>query len=146
MEEFFTGVRQTGLRQDELLTEIRIPPATPISTCSFQKVTRTAVDIALVNVAVRLTIDEQNRCSDARIVLGAVAPTVFRSVAAEQLLVGRPISSLAGDQLTKAGEWAAADAQPISDVRTAAAYRRHVAKIIVKRSLVEALRRLKEME
>jgi carbon-monoxide dehydrogenase medium subunit len=144
LKAFFKDVKQTVLDKDELLVEILIPPPLQRSTCTFQRVGRAAVDIALVNVAVCLTIDEQNRITQARIALGAVAPTPIQSETAEELLIGNRIFEIRDELLMQVGERAAADTRPISDVRTSAAYRREASKVLVKRALVEALGQLKE--
>jgi carbon-monoxide dehydrogenase medium subunit len=144
LKGFFRDVKQTALENDELLVEIILPHPPHRSACTFQKVTRSAVDIALVNAAVCLRIDEQERISQARVALGAVAPVPFRSEAAEELLTGNLIFEIGDELLEQAGERAAADTRPISDVRTSRAYRRHTSKVLVKRALVEALGKLKE--
>jgi carbon-monoxide dehydrogenase medium subunit len=146
IEDFFKDVKQTALRPDELLVEIKIPHPLPRSACSFQRVTRTSVDIALVNAAVRLTLDEKERVSQARIALGAVAPVPFRSKAAEEMLIGQALEEVGEEQLDNVGKRAAEDTRPISDVRTTAAYRKHVSGVLVQRALAEAIRRLKGNE
>lgn len=144
LKAFFRDVKQTELDKDELLVEIKIPPSPPRAACTFQRVSRSVVDIALVNVAVCLMVDEQERISQARIALGAVAPVPIRSEAAEELLIGNRIFEIRDELLVQVGERAAADSRPISDVRTSAAYRRQASKVLVKRALVEALGKLKE--
>jgi len=144
LEEFFKDVKQTVLEEDELLVEIKIPHPPPHTACTFQRISRAAVDIAQVNAAVCLTIDEQHRISRARIALGAVAPIPLRSKAAEEILIGNRILEIEEELLAQVGEQAAVDTRPISDVRTSAAYRRHASKVLVKRALVEALGKLKE--
>lgn len=142
LEEFFQDVKQTSLREDELLVEISIPHPPPRSACAFQRVTRTSVDIALVNVAVRLTLDHDGRVSETRIALGAVAPVPFRSKVAEEFLAGKALDELGKDLLGKAAELAAEDTIPITDVRTTAAYRKHVSGVLVTRALDETIRKL----
>jgi carbon-monoxide dehydrogenase medium subunit len=100
----------------------------------------------LVNAAVRLTLDEKERVSQARIALGAVAPVPFRSKAAEEMLIGQALEEVGEEQLDNVGKRAAEDTRPISDVRTTAAYRKHVSGVLVQRALAEAIRRLKGNE
>ena len=144
LEAFFQDVKQTALEKDELLVEIRIPHLPDRSACAFQRIGRSAVDIALVNAAVRLTMDEQGRISQARITLGAVAPVPLRSTAAEEMLLGMRIDQMTEVTLDQVAERAAADTRPISDVRTSAAYRKHVSKVLVKRGLDQVLGELGE--
>lgn len=143
---FFTGVKQTALENDELLVEIKIPVLPSRSTCAYLRKARTSVDIPQINVAVRLTVDGQESISHARIALGAVAPIPFRSEDAEELLIGNRIFEIRDELLEQVGECAAAATRPISDVRTSAAYRKYVSKVLVKRALIEALETLKEIE
>jgi carbon-monoxide dehydrogenase medium subunit len=142
IEAFFKDVKQTALREDELLVEIKIPTPSPRSACAFHRVSRTVVDIALVNAAVCLTIDEGERVVQARVALGAVAPVPFRSKAAEELLLGKPINEFDPETLDHVGECAAADTRPITDVRTNAPYRKQVSKVLVVRCLEQVLEKL----
>ena len=144
LSAFFKGVKQNALESDELLVDIIITNLPSYTVCTFQRIGRSSVDIALVNTAARLTMDKQQRIIQARIVLGAVAPTPIRSEAAEELLIGQHINEIKDEFLEKIGEKAAADTLPISDVRTSAAYRRETSKILVKRALAEALGHLQE--
>jgi carbon-monoxide dehydrogenase medium subunit len=139
VEDFIVDVKQTELRTDELLVEIRIPHPPPRSACAFQRVTRTSVDIALVNAAVRLTVDQDERVSEARIALGAVAPVPFRSKVAETMLVGKVLDEIDEGLLDQVGLRAAEDTRPISDVRTTASYRKHISSVLVTRALDEAI-------
>ncbi len=140
LEDFFTFVRETVLKEGELLREIRIPRQPAHTGASFKKIGRTKVDIALVNVAVRVTLKD-DVCGDVRIVLGAVAPTPMRAVKAEALLRDKkPDEAL----LEEAGEIASQEIKPISDVRCSAEYRREASKVLVKRALKEALERAEE--
>ncbi len=144
LESFFEGPKKTALRDGELLTEVRIPHPFARSVCTFERMARSYVDIALASAACRLSIDEGNSISEARIVLGAVAPVPLRVTEAEELLVGVPVATVTDDLLDEVAARAAADARPISDVRTSAAYRKHVSAVLVKRSAAEAVRRLGE--
>jgi len=144
LESFFLGPKQTALADGEMLAEVRIPHLPQRSACAFERMARSYVDIALASAACRLTVDAESRISDARVVLGAVAPIPLRSTGAEELLVGVPLADVTEDLLDDVAEWAASDARPISDVRTSAAYRKHVSGVLVKRAAAEAVRRLGE--
>jgi len=135
MEDFFTSVRVTVLEEDEILKEVMIPRQPPRTGASFKKIKRTKNDIALVNVAVRLTIDSEGSCVDARIVLGAVAPTPMRARKAEEKLAGMKLTDVLVDEVAGI---AASESKPISDVRTNAEYRREMCGVLVKRALREA--------
>ncbi len=142
IKDFFTGFKTLALQEDELLCEIRIP-AFPEKTCtSFHKLRhhQTSVDIAIVNVATRLHI-ENGKCVDAAIAMGAVAPMPLRAKRAEDLLIGKNLND---DLLLEVSRIAMEESAPIDDLRASADYRRKVVGVLVKRSLETNLRRCGE--
>lgn len=144
LESFFTGAKQTELKSDEILTGIRVPQPDPRTACSFQKMMRASVDIALVSSTCRLTVDDDGRITRARIALGAVAPTPIRSAGAEGLLTGKALSEVDGALTAEVGTLAAADTRPITDVRTTAEYRRHASSVLTRRAVEQAVRSLQQ--
>jgi carbon-monoxide dehydrogenase medium subunit len=142
LDEFLVGPGQTRRRPDEVLTAVRFPQLAPLTATAFAKAgRRRAMEISVVCVAVRVTLDEnRERCLDARIALGAVAPTTWRARAAEQALAGRGATV---EALREAGALAARDCQPISDVRASAAYRRLLVETMVPRALARAIERVR---
>ena len=144
IESFFEGPKKTALREGEMLAEISIQRLPERSACTFERMARSYVDIALASVACRLTVDDEDRISQARIVLGAVAPVPLRSTGAEDLLIGIPLSDVTEELLDEVAGRAAADTRPISDVRTSAAYRKHMSAVLAKRAVADAARRLGE--
>ena len=141
LENFFLDVRRTLLERGEFLREIYLPQQTGRVGAAFMKLNRTRVDIALVNVASRITLDENDVCTDARIVLGAVAPTPIRSRDAENSLLGQEITDKTVD---KAAQYACEEAKPISDIRASKEYRNKIIKVLTGRAILEAHKRAKE--
>jgi CO/xanthine dehydrogenase FAD-binding subunit len=140
-EDFFVGPGQTVLGQDELLVQITIPtPPSPSGAAYLRFIPREEMDIAIVGVGafVQLTAD-RTHCEQARLTLAAVAPTPVRVREAEAFLVGK---SLDQETMTQAGELAAKAAKPISDVRSSAAYRVEMVKVLTRRTLQKALERM----
>ncbi len=133
LSSFYTGVRQTIMRPDDILTDIRFRPLDPQHERGiFLKFgLRRAQAISVVNVAVILGFDGQDVVS-ARIALGSVAPTIIRVQQAEQYLIGR---SLTADVVETAASLAAQAARPIDDVRGSAAYRRELVRVLTGRAL-----------
>jgi carbon-monoxide dehydrogenase medium subunit len=120
----------------ELLVEVSIPPCKPNTAFSFQRLARTEVDIATVNVATAVQWDVKHRCTGIRVALGAVAPCPVRARKAEALLEGQ----LATDSLIrKVAETASDEITPITDVRASAEYRREISRVLVRRALEECL-------
>ena len=102
---------------------------------AFERCVRTAMDIAVVNCAAFLRLDEDGAVAEARIALGAVGPTPLRAASAESLLKGRRFGPSVAEE---AAECAAADAQPIDDVRAGADYRREMVRVLTRRAVVSA--------
>jgi xanthine dehydrogenase YagS FAD-binding subunit len=99
------------LKGSEILKEIRIPKPKGAAKQIFTKFTlRKPIDFAVVSAAVVLTLDD-HRCTDARIVLGAVAPPPWRVPAAEKLLVDRQLTR---ETAAAAARAAVADAKPLA--------------------------------
>jgi carbon-monoxide dehydrogenase medium subunit len=137
LSEFFMGPRLTVL-EGRLLIGVALPAEAAGRRCLSRKLTRSAEDIALVQVSVGLDIEDEVVTS-ARIALGAVAPVPMRSNLAETVLMDRPVAELTADVITDAAEIAAGEAEPISDHRASAEYRRAMVKVLTSRLITEAL-------
>jgi len=135
--EFFQDVRKTALARGELLNEVQLPVLPPRTGTAFIKKGRVATgDLAMVNVAIRLTIDTDNTCQDVRIALGAVAPTPLRVKEAEAMLQRKkPQEELLGQVAALASE----EIEPITDVRSSAEYRATLSRALVEQALKEAV-------
>jgi carbon-monoxide dehydrogenase medium subunit len=135
---FFVGVRKTVLAADELLLALVVPSPGPRSGGHYLRHTpRRELDIAVVGVASQLTLRD-GVCGNARIALASVAPTPVRAVAAETALVGQPVTPAL---IERAAELAIDAARPISDQRGSADYRRHLVRVLTRRTLTVALER-----
>jgi aerobic carbon-monoxide dehydrogenase medium subunit len=135
---FFTGVRRTVLAPDELLVELVVPNPGPHSGGNYLRHTpRRELDIAVVGVASQLTL-ANGVCTKARIALAAVAPVPLRATAAEQALQGQAVTH---DLIKRAADLAVEAARPISDQRGSADFRRHLVRVLTRRTLTTALAR-----
>ena len=133
--ELFAGPRKTSLKTGELLTDIIIPKANLNKPAAFEKFgLRKGQALALVNAAAAFFVDNGNFKAP-RIALGAVAPIVIRAPEAEAYLEGRKITK---DAMAEAGRIAATEAEPISDFRASADYRRDLITVLVKRCLANS--------
>jgi len=122
---FWTGYKQTALRQDELIRRIRLPMPTRKWKHYYRKVgTRRAQAISKVCFAGAARIDV-GRIMDVRIALGSVAATVLRAVETEKILQGERLSP---PLLRAAQETLAREIAPIDDIRSTARYRRRIAQ------------------
>lgn len=142
LSDFFLGPGRTALQPGELLKAILLPhPKTRSGSFYYRHTPRAHMDIAVVGSAAMLGLDEEGRIAEARIALGAVAPTPVRAPDAEALLIGEtPCEEL----FAHAASAAVAAARPIDDLRASADYRRHLVKIFTQRALRQAFVRAKE--
>jgi carbon-monoxide dehydrogenase medium subunit len=81
-----------------------------------------------------------SKCEDIRIVLGAVADKIFRAKKAEELIRGEKVTDA---MIEEAGKKASQEAQPITDVRSTAEYRKQMIKVLVKRLIPLSIERAK---
>ncbi len=135
LEEFFTGPGQSILRPGQILSAITVPPVPARSFAKYYKTFRSAMDCCTVGVAAKLTFSDQAVVEDARIALGAVAPTPIRAPRCEKAVVGKTLDE---GLIARVGGMAAEEARPISDVRASADYRRVLAEVLTRRALAEA--------
>ncbi|MDJ0928289.1 MAG: FAD binding domain-containing protein, partial [Gammaproteobacteria bacterium] len=140
LADFFTGLFENALHQDELLTEVVLPAAANKTASAFLKLETNANDLAIMNLAVRLTVDGNGNCADTRIwVGGGVGETYARGVSAEAVLNG---STAEAASFAAAADAIGNDIETVSDHRASAAYRAHIAKVYTRRCLATALERL----
>jgi aerobic carbon-monoxide dehydrogenase medium subunit len=142
VEAFFTGPKASVLRKNEILTEISIPsPSKGASGAYLKLMRRNALDLALVGAAAYLAFDSKKKvCKEARVALGAVAPTPIRVFEAEKALTNKEINETAA---AEAGKAASGVCRPISDLRASHEYRCSMVEVLVKRAVLEALNRIK---
>ncbi len=139
VEAFVTGVGKNCLEQGELLAALTLARPEPGTADAYLRfIPRTEMDIAVAGAAVSLTLDSRGVCRNARIAIGAVAPTAILVPAAEDILVGETIS----DEVLAGVAQAASDAaSPISDRRGTVEFRRHVVGVLTKRATLIAAER-----
>lgn len=140
-EDFVVGVGKNCMEPWELLIRIEIAaPAPGTSDAYLRFIPRSEMDIAVAGAGVRITLDSNGLCTDARVVIGAVATTALLVPEAAQALIGSTLDDVA---LQAAADAASAASRPISDRRGTAEYRRHVVGVLVKRAAKIAAERVK---
>jgi carbon-monoxide dehydrogenase medium subunit len=138
MTELFQGPFTTALEADEILTEIRIPMPAVRAGGTYLKLERKVGDFATVGVAIHLTLGSDDRIADAGIGLCAVGPQSIKARVAEAALAGqRPDEPL----IAEAARLAAQAAEPKSDLRGSADYKRDVVRVFAERGLRTAIAR-----
>jgi len=135
--DFFVSYLTTALEPAEVLTEVRFPVLAEGTGWAFEEISRRHGDFAMTGAAVTLSVEGAGRCTAARIVLFGVGPTPVRVQAAEQMLVGEALGPTllegAGQTVSEALD------EPLSDVHASAEFRRHVAGVLTRRALGEAM-------
>jgi aerobic carbon-monoxide dehydrogenase medium subunit len=130
---------KTSLKKGEIVESILLPKRPPRSGDAYLRfIPRTEMDIAVVGVGVSVTLDAKGVCTDARVSLGAVAPTVLLVPDATKALIGTKIDKAALDALAKA---CSAACRPIDDKRGTREYRIKVAGVLARRAAQIARKR-----
>lgn len=132
LKEFYSGVRKTVMKPDEMLVNISFPAMKKTQRGTFIKLAlRRAQAISLVNVAVILDL-KGGAIQSAAITLGAVAPTIIHAQEAESFLTGKKLTD---KNIAQAANLTMQAARPIDDVRGSAAYRSEMTRVITSRAL-----------
>ncbi|MEK6227621.1 MAG: xanthine dehydrogenase family protein subunit M [Chloroflexota bacterium] len=140
IDELFVDTFTTSLAPDEILTQIRIPKPAPKSGGAYLKFERKVGDFAIAGVAVMLTLDANGKVARAGIGLTNVGPTAIRAGRAEDVLTGQTPDD---KTIAEAASRAAAAAEPVSDLRGPAEYKKDVVRVLTQRAIVKAVARAK---
>jgi len=132
VEAIPTGPGQTSLARGELIIEFRLLKRPPRSGDAYLRfIPRTEMDIAVVGAAVNVTLDASGVCTEARVVLGAAAPTAILVPDASAAIDGRRLDVVAHRRLDEAARRAC---RPIDDKRGTIDFRIKVAGVLARRA------------
>lgn len=135
LDRFFRAPGVTALETGEIVTAITVPlPANGTGTAYHSLSQRGKLDCSAVGVGALLTLDGE-RCTDARLIVGACAPVPMRTPAAERMLIGRRLTD---DLIRQAAQTASEETTPITDVRASASYRWKMVTVLTIRALTDA--------
>jgi carbon-monoxide dehydrogenase medium subunit len=135
VEELFIDFYTTSLAEDEIITQVVIPPLPPKSGIEYIRFSSSSVvDKPSAGVAVRLTLDQES-AQVARIVLGCVGPTPVRARQAEVLVIGKKLTA---EVVAEACALASQECSPTSDLRGSEQYKRAIVGTLVRRALTAA--------
>jgi carbon-monoxide dehydrogenase medium subunit len=132
--ELFQGYLTTALAHDEVVTEVRIPTLDGYGV-GYEKFTRRAEDWAMVGVCALVKKAGDGSCEDGRIGLTHMGSTPLRATAAEDALRGHALDA---DSIARAAEQAAEGTEPPGDLNATPEYKRHLARTLTRRALMEA--------
>jgi carbon-monoxide dehydrogenase medium subunit len=139
VEKIPVGPGKTSLKKGEIIESFFLPARPRHSGDAYLRFTpRTEMDIAVVGVAVNLTLDAKGVCKAARVALAAVAPTVLLVEECADALVGTTVDDAALDKMAAA---AAAACRPIDDKRGTKEFRIKTVRVLAKRAAEKALER-----
>jgi len=137
--DFFVGLMTTALAADEMLCELRLPPAPERTGWTFREIARRHGDYAHAGVAVRLTLAGDGTIATARLVYLSAGDVPLPAARARAILEGEAPS----DELfaTAAATAARDEIEPSDDIHASAAFKRHLAEVLTRRALATALER-----
>ena len=139
VSDVVTGPGSISLGAREFIIEFILQQPPSRTSDAYERfIPRTEMDIAVVDAAARVSLDERGHCREAKIAIGAAAPTVIRVPAAERILKGKKIND---EVLAKVMEEVSKACNPINDKRGTIEYRRQVAGVLAKRVILLAEKR-----
>ncbi|MBM4204109.1 MAG: xanthine dehydrogenase family protein subunit M [Gammaproteobacteria bacterium] len=139
VENVVAGPGKTALKAGELIESITLPARKGKTGDAYLRfIPRTEMDIAVCSAGVNLTLGRGGVVTDARVALGAVAPTVVLVPAAAKAIIGTKLDDVALAALAAACE---AACNPIDDKRGTVEFRTEVAGVLAKRAAKIAYQR-----
>jgi carbon-monoxide dehydrogenase medium subunit len=139
VESIVVGPGRTSLAKGEFITEFQLPPRPAHASDAYLRfIPRTEMDIAVVGAAVNVVLDASGVCTDARVVLGAIAPTQVIVEDAAKALIGHTLDAATLEMIDAAAQRAC---KPITDKRGTIAYRIKVAGVLTRRAAAIAFAR-----
>jgi len=142
VESIVTGPGRISLGREEFIVAFNLARRPPRSADAYLRfIPRTEMDIAVVGAGVSVTLDPSGVCTDARVVLGAVAPTALLVADAAAALIGSALDASVLERLDQAARRAC---KPIDDKRGTIEYRIKVAGVMARRAATIAHERARE--
>ncbi len=138
-QDFFVGMFTTALEPDEILVEIELPFSSQRTGWSFMEVAPRAGDYALMGVAALVTLDDASKCKRAKLVYLNAGEGPVEAKEAAQLLEGEPLHD---ELIVSAASKASQDEiNPFGNVHTSSEFQRHLANVLTKKALKQAIQR-----
>jgi carbon-monoxide dehydrogenase medium subunit len=136
---FFTGIFTTDMAADEMLVEIELPETELRTGWSFMEVAPRAGDYALMGVAALVTLDENGRCQNVRLVyLNAGDGPVDAREAANLLEGEKPDAASLGEAAELASQ---KEINPFGNIHASPDFQRHLARVLTRKTLTLAIER-----
>jgi len=130
--DFFTGFYETALKDDEIITSIKIPKLSAGSSSTYVKFSQPASRFAIVGCAIVKNMDSQGEVGNIKVAITGVSERAYRDHGVEDELMGQPLS----DEVIEAASLKAASRVDVmSDHYASEVYRKHLAQVYVKKAL-----------
>lgn len=136
--EFFTGLWETSLASDEILTAVRFPVWGGRAGFAIEEFARRHGDFAIAGAAVAVKLDDSDRVDRCGIGLLGLGSTPLRGSVAEQAVIGQPIAGLAADEIGRLAMSGLTDIP--ADLQGSSDYRARVGAAMVARAWAGAVR------
>lgn len=136
LDKFFLGFVEIDMESDELAVEFLIPKPKSGTKSSFQKISRNAEDLAIVNLVAALSLDRHEECENVRIALGCVSETPVRIKNTEKVFEGYGINE---ELIRRAETQLAQEIRPDSSPDISSEYRLHISKVLLRRAINDIL-------
>jgi carbon-monoxide dehydrogenase medium subunit len=133
--DLFKDYLTTEVGEEEVLTEVRVPALDGYGG-SYQKFNRRSEDWAMVGVCAVVKGSAGGACEDIRVGLTNMASVPLRATAVEEALRGQDLTP---ENIAKAAEQAAEGTRPAGDLNASTEYKQHLARVLTKRAITEAL-------
>jgi CO/xanthine dehydrogenase FAD-binding subunit len=142
-QDFFMGMFTTALEPDEILVEIELPAGPERTGWSFMEVAPRAGDYALMGIAALITLDENHKCERARMVYLNAGEGPMEAKETEKILIGASLN----DHLIESAASQASETEinPFGNIHTSPEFQRHLANVLTKKALHQAIQRAEEM-
>jgi aerobic carbon-monoxide dehydrogenase medium subunit len=137
-DEFFTDYFTTAMTPNEILTEILVPLPPTNSGSAYQKLAHPASGYVVVSAGAVITRQQSGSCASARIAIGGLGSGPNRAVASEMQLQGKALDR---QNIAAAAAKAEEGTDPDDDIYASADYKRHMATVLARRAIEDAVRR-----
>ncbi len=134
--DFFSGFLTTDLAPDELLLAVGFPPQKPRTGVSVKEISRRSGDFAIVGLAATVSLDEAGLIASSALSFFGAASTAVRVTEAEEALAGQ---SPGPEAFEEAARIVSQSLDPPEDANGTTAYRKHVAGVLTRNALADAI-------
>jgi carbon-monoxide dehydrogenase medium subunit len=138
-DDFFQDLFTTALAEDEVITEIRLPLLPAHSGSAYEKLANRASHYAITGAAVVVTLNDDDTCASASVVITGASVKPTRASAVENALAGKALNE---STIAEAASHAADGLEIVEDIHGSKTYRAQMTAVMVRRALTRALERV----